>query len=173
MADGFRVGGIKLSLKVAIRQLKVELPTMKPHGSRSTAGSTLVVLLVLTFLAQPGSAMIEVTAEDVKKQQKSPEVLTIQVQSFQEVEKSRDKEVRKTAARVVAKVLKVKRSASKVKVGDTIQIEYERVVSFEPTMGPGEYPALKKGQVSPAFLKRTKSRDIYEPAFGELSFQEL
>jgi hypothetical protein len=68
-----------------------------------------------------------------------------------------------------AKVTAVMRSASNLKVGDFIHIEYFHSTSRVP--GPGPVPLLDQDQVYEAFLSRYSSSDkTYTPAARGKSF---
>ncbi|MGJ8696649.1 MAG: hypothetical protein ACSHYF_10050 [Verrucomicrobiaceae bacterium] len=71
---------------------------------------------------------------------------------------------------VRAKVTAVSKSATKLKVGDEIEIRYRRVFLKGP--GPAPIPELKKGELCPAWLRKNEE-GFYEPAARARSFVEL
>ncbi|MFN2387149.1 MAG: hypothetical protein ABR576_12855 [Thermoanaerobaculia bacterium] len=73
--------------------------------------------------------------------------------------------------RAEAKVERVHRSASGLRVGSVIRIRYEHVRHKEPMAGPSEVPALRRGERPPAFLSRDPESAEYRPAAGGYSFR--
>jgi hypothetical protein len=105
-----------------------------------------------------------------ERQDKAPEALVIKVKSVKTSERteSRAKVIEFT---VEAEVEKVERSASKLAPGAMIKIVYSRSEHFQPIAGPSEIPALKEGQVCPAYL--AGKGDMFSPAAGGYSFETV
>ena len=105
-----------------------------------------------------------------ERQEQAPEALVIKVQSVSQRETKEPKW--KTVEFVVkAEVQKVERSATKLKPGATIEIRYSQRHYSEPMAGPSEVPALKEGQVCPAYL--SGDGKMYSPAAGGYSFETV
>src|ERR1700730_16808577 len=86
-----------------------------------------------------------------ERQEKAPEALVIKVQSVSKQETTGEnwKQIEFT---VKAEVQKVERSATRLAPGATIEIRYSQRHYSRPIVGPSEVPALKEGQVCPAYL---------------------
>jgi len=124
----------------------------------------LVLVAVIDVRAElPPSAYKE-------RQDKAPEVLVIKVKSVKTSE-STEPRAKVTEFTVEAEVGKVERSATKLAPGVIIKIVYSRREHSQPIAGPSEVPALKEGQVCPAYLSR--EGDIYSPAAGGYSFETV
>jgi hypothetical protein len=104
-------------------------------------------------------------------QQAAPEVLTIKVHK---VDSRREKQEwgTRTFVSVVARVVSVQRTQSKLKAGQFIRINYSRDQHTQPLAGPGLVPLLKVWQEVPAFLRKNKDR-TYAPAAGGFSFETV
>ena len=72
---------------------------------------------------------------------------------------------------MTAEVRKVERSATMLAPGATIEIRYSQRHYSQPIAGPSEVPALKEGQVCPAYLSGDAKR--YSPAAGGYSFETV
>ena len=105
-----------------------------------------------------------------ERQDKAPEALVIKVRSVsqRETTEERWKEIEFT---VKAEVQKVERSATKLTPGAMIEIWYSQRHHFKPMVGPSEIPALKEGQVCPAYLAAEGKG--YSPAAGAHSFETV
>lgn len=118
-----------------------------------------------------GSAQAELPPSAYKeRQERAPEFLVIKVRS---VSKRQTKEERwkQIDFTVEAEVQKVERSASKLTKGAVIQIRYIQRHYSQPIAGPSEVPALKEGQVCPAYL--SGDGKVYSPAAGGYSFETV
>ena len=127
-----------------------------------------------------GMIAIVVTAKAVRaelppyvykeEQGKAPEALVIKVRSVSKRETAEEnwKQIEFT---VKAEVQKVERSATKLAPGATIEIRYSQRHYSQPMAGPSEVPALKEGQVCPAYL--TAAGKTYSPAAGGYSFETI
>jgi hypothetical protein len=78
---------------------------------------------------------------------------------------------KQTEFTVDAEVQKVHRSATKLTPGTVIQIRYSQRHYSQPIAGPSEVPALKEGQVCPAYL--SGEGKVYSPAAGRYSFETV
>ena len=118
-----------------------------------------------------GSAQAELPPSAYKeRQERAPEFLVIKVRSVskRETKEERWKQIDFT---VEAEVQKVERSASKLTKGAVIQIRYIQRHYSQPIAGPSEVPALKEGQVCPAYL--SGDGKVYSPAAGGYSFETV
>ena len=105
-----------------------------------------------------------------ERQEKAPEALVIKVRSVSKRETS-DKERTLIEFTVKAEVEKVDRSATKLSPGALIEIHYTQTHYSQPIVGPSEVPALKEGQVCPAYL--AGEGKTYSPAAGGYSFETV
>ena len=105
-----------------------------------------------------------------ERQEKAPEALVIKVRSVsrRESNEAKGKQIEFT---VRAEVQKVERSATKLAPGATIEIRYSQRQYSQPIAGPSEVPALKEGQVCPAYLTGSGEGKVYSPAAGGHSFE--
>ena len=120
-------------------------------------------------------ALIDVRAElppsaYKERQDKAPEALVIKVKSVKTSERTEPR-AKVTEFMVEAEVEKVERSATKLAPGAIIKIVYSRSEHFQPIAGPSEIPALKEGQVCPAYLSREGA--TFSPAAGGYSFETV
>ena len=127
----------------------------------------LIGLVLMAFI----DARAELPPSAYKERQdKAPEALVIKIKSVKTSE-SMEPRAKVTEFTVEAEVQKVERSATKLATGAIIKIVYSRREHFQPIAGPSEIPALKEGQVCPAYL--TREGDIYSPAAGGYSFETV
>ena len=110
-------------------------------------------------------------------QDKAPEVLTIRVGAVKpavtsERHRSGDGMLIHTRVEAEATVEKVERSASGLKPGDTIRIQYLSTRAEPPMAGPRPLPVLKRGEAYPAFLLGV-SKGVYAPTAKGASFEPL
>ena len=103
-------------------------------------------------------------------QGRAPEALVIKVQSVSRRETTEEnwKQIEFT---VKADVQTVERSATKLTPRATIEIRYSQRHYSQPIVGPSEVPALKEGQVCPAYL--SGDGKTYSPAAGGYSFETI
>lgn len=133
--------------------------------------ATSRILAFLSALVMVGRIHAELPPSAYKERQdKAPEALVIKVRSVSKRETSA-KERRVTEFTVKAEVERVERSATKLSAGTMIAIYYTQTHHSRPMAGPSEIPALKEGQVCPAYLSREGF--IYAPAAGGYSFQTV
>ena len=107
-----------------------------------------------------------------QRQQAAPEAVEIEVRSVKAT-KARKLTHTLITNEVEAVVQKVSRSATGLKPGAMIRIEYTQRRYDEPIAGPSEVPSLKEGQVCPAYLTQAKVPDVYLPAAGGYSFNTV
>lgn len=105
----------------------------------------------------------------IERQKKAPEALTIRVLSVRTRET--DGEQFKTIAVTVrARVLKVQRTATKLRRNSEIEIQYVHREHKVPIAGPSEVPILDRGREYPAFLVKDGKARSYSPAAGGWTF---
>jgi hypothetical protein len=127
--------------------------------------------LFAAILAMSDSLQAELPPWAYKeRQEKAPEALVIKVRSVSQRETTEEK-WKQIAFTVSAEVQKVERSATKLTPGATIEIRYSQRHYSQPMVGPSEVPALKEGQVCPAYL--SGDGKIYSPAAGGYSFETV
>lgn len=105
-----------------------------------------------------------------ERQERAPEFLVIKVRSVSKRE-TKESQWKQTDFTVDAEVRKVHRSATKLTPGAVIQIRYSQRHYSQPIAGPSEVPALKEGQVCPAYL--SGDGRVYSPAAGGYSFETV
>jgi hypothetical protein len=105
-----------------------------------------------------------------ERQEKAPEALVIKVRSVSQRE-TKEENWKQIEFTVKADVQKVERSATKLEPGTTIEIRYSQRHYSQPMVGPSEVPALKEGQVCPAYL--SGDGKTYSPAAGGYSFETV
>ena len=74
---------------------------------------------------------------------------------------------------MLAQVLKVGRSKSKVKPDDLITIKYRITTHPAGWVGPGEVPILKEDAETVAYLQSIVGTEDYAPAAGAMSFDRF
>jgi hypothetical protein len=74
---------------------------------------------------------------------------------------------------VDARVQAVERSATHVRRGQRIGIQYERREHKSPLPGPGAVPILEAGKVYPAFLEKPAGQLFFRPVAGSWSFDVI
>ena len=140
----------------------MQTPTSKlRHGLILLSGCALTMTFVQAEL--PPSAYKE-------RQERAPEFLVIKVRSVSTRE-TREPKWKQTDFTVEAEVQKVNRSATQLSPGAAIQIRYTQRHYSQPIAGPSEVPALKEGQVCPAYL--SGDGKVYAPAAGGYSFETV
>jgi hypothetical protein len=125
--------------------------------------------LLCAFIANMGHAELPPWAYK-ERQDKAPEALVIKVRSVSQRE-AKEEKWKRTDFKVEAEVQKVSRSATKLTPGTVIEIRYSQRHYSQPIAGPSEVPALKEGQVCPAYL--SGDGKIYSPAAGGYSFETV
>jgi hypothetical protein len=129
----------------------------------------LSLLLVSALMTSNGPAELPPSAYQ-ERQQNAPEFLVIKVRSVSKRE-TNEANAKRTDFTVEAEVQKVNRSASKLTPGTVIEIRYSQRHYSQPIAGPSEVPALKEGQVCPAYL--SGDGKIFSPAAGGYSFETV
>ncbi len=137
--------------------------------TRSKLRHGLLLLLVYALMVSNGPAELPPSAYR-ERQQAAPEALVIKVRSVSKRE-TKEEKWKRTDFTVEAEVQKVNRSASKLTPGTVIEIRYAQRHYAQPIAGPSEVPALKEGQVCPAYL--SGDGKIYSPAAGGYSFETV
>ena len=101
-------------------------------------------------------------------QKNAPEALTISVEKV----KTSLISISEKSVTVMAKVIRVKRSESKLKRGDSIIIVY-RSIFWKPSgwVGPSSLPVLDEKQIYKAFLRKGEKTIYYFPAAKGKSFK--
>jgi len=131
-----------------------------------------MIRLVTCLLLLPISAVFAELPPSAyeKMQNQAPEVLRVHVLR---VDPSQGKAPDTREVTMLAEVLKVGRSKSRLKPGDMITVKYE-VVSRQPGWtGPGEVPILKQDLETVAYLAPAGSTLEYVPAAGAMSFDRF
>lgn len=108
-------------------------------------------------------------------QDRAPEALTVKVLSVRTTvttERHRAGVVTQTRVEAQAQVERVDRSATGLKPGDALRINYTISRAQPPVEGPRELPLLKGGASTPVFLLAI-SRGVYGPAAKGASFEPL
>lgn len=145
------------------------------HNRRGIGRFAVAVALVLA--ASP-AARAEIEPKYYRDwQMKAPEALTIVPVSVRPVvttgrPRSGEGLLIHTSVEAEAIVESVTRSASGLKPGDSIRIEYKSTRAEPPAAGPRPIPVLKRGQSYPAFLLGV-SKGLYAPAARGASFEPL
>ena len=133
--------------------------------------SRLRLFLILLCALLLDSSRAELPPSAYKEwQEKALEALVIKVQSVGTRETAAEK-WKQIEFTVKAEVQKVERSATKLAPGATIEIRYSQRHYSQPIAGPSEVPALKEGQVCPAYL--SGDGKTYSPAAGGYSFETV
>ena len=129
------------------------------------------LFLMLAYAVMVNGSLAELPPSAYKERQaNASEALVIKVRSVSKRETNEERW--KTAEFTVeAEVQKVNRSASKLTPGAVIQIRYAQRHYWQPMAGPSEVPALKEGQVCPAYL--SGDGKVYSPAAGGYSFETV
>jgi len=101
-------------------------------------------------------------------QENAPEALTIEVKKVETSLISMNEK----SVTIAAKIIRVKRSKSKVKRGDSIIIVYNSTF-WKPSgwVGPSSLPVLEEKQTYKAFLRKSKKNNYYFPAAKGKSFK--
>jgi hypothetical protein len=140
---------------------------MRTTSSKRRHGLSL--LLVYALIMSDGVAELPPSAYQ-ERQQNAPEALVIKVRSVSKRE-TKEANWKRTDFTVAAEVQKVTRSGSKLTPGTVIEILYSQRHYSQPIAGPSEVPALKEGQVCPAYL--SGDGKVYSPAAGGYSFETV
>lgn len=124
------------------------------------------------------SAMVATTAYAelapevyIELQSKAPEVLKIRVDAVASSPEGLFKRSKWTE-NVTATVVDIVRTRSGLKKGDTIHLEYTRIIPEKGWVGPAPAPQLMKGREYMAFLSKTEAGSFSLAARG-LSFVKV
>ena len=131
----------------------------------------LAVAAVVGIVAHRAAAELPPDAYRAK-QRAAPEFLEIKVLTTG-LEANRTGGQTVVKHNVEAEVQTVHRTAMSLRPGARITIQYERRIHDKPMAGPSQVPALKKGQVAPAYLVQAKGEKFYSPAAGGYSFETV
>ena len=123
---------------------------------------SIFTLLILTLQAELPPYVYQ------NYQKNAPEALTISVKKV----KTSLISFSEKSVTVTAKVLRVERSESKVKRGETITIVY-RTTFWRPGgwVGPSSLPMLKEKETVKAFLRKNERHNTYSPDARGKSFK--
>jgi len=132
--------------------------------------TTLLLLFGFLLMLPVHAEMAPGHAE--RRQAKSAEAITIKVLTVKVTTKNTLLAKTENVS-ATAEVTGVTRSAKKLKVGDTIKIEYKRSFSRFPEAGASPAPVLKKGAEHPAFLRSAAKAGVFEPDVFSYSFKKL
>jgi hypothetical protein len=103
-------------------------------------------------------------------QEKSPEALTIKVESVR-ISTTDEPRFKRLDITAEARVEAVIRSAAGLKPGDAIRITYVHLYRKQPLAGPSEPDVLQKGRSYPAFLVKSEKNEVYTTAARGYSFR--
>ena len=139
---------------------------MRARGFRRILEAMKLVGMLLTLLGLMVSANAELPPSAyLQMQEGASEKIEIKVEAVKHQHIFRKQEW------VSAVVTKVMKSASKLKVGDKIEIKY-RHEPLRGAVGPSPIPKLDKGKSYPAWLRKTKEGH-FEPAARGMSFEKI
>jgi hypothetical protein len=127
-------------------------------------------MVILLGLSQAVQANLS-PREYRRMQREAPEELRIEVLGVHE-RPLRERE-REFEIVVDAKVLRINRTAARIRDGEVIKITYIRHRRERPLPGPGEPPLLEQGKSYPAFLMKADGPRRFKPAAGSFSFERL
>ncbi|HJT81074.1 MAG TPA: hypothetical protein VJ719_07750 [Chthoniobacterales bacterium] len=127
--------------------------------------------IALFSLAVAISAMYAELPPQVYRQyqDEAPEAVSLTVRSVKQAEKE-EKEFTLISIVAEARIDKVTRSASGLRPGDVIRIEYQHRKDKEPVPGPSQPDIVAEGKTYPAFLRK-QSDGSYGIAAGGFSFK--
>jgi hypothetical protein len=129
---------------------------------------SIIVVLVVSL----ATVRAELPPDAYRSMQgKAPEALRV---TIEKVVVSKAKEMKATVSKISAqaRVDEVKRTATKLKPGDVIQISYQQRRHSVPMAGPSEPDIVEKGRTYPAFLRKGDGGK-YNVAAGGYSFRKL
>ena len=112
----------------------------------------------------------DASAADAQNQ--ASEAVTIKVQRVEEKPIAGDGPRRFVEIAMTATVFRVKRSATKLKPGDIVEIRYGRRISPPPTPSDWTHPKFSADRILPAFIQQVQGQNYYEPDAGRWSFEE-
>jgi len=131
--------------------------------------SRLLTVILLTLFTTVALAELPPSAYE-KMQSTAPEVLRIKVLRV-DVQPTGKQETREIT--MLAEVLKVGRSGTKIKPTDMITVKYTVTTHQSGWVGPGEVPILKDDAETVAYLKPLQEVQEYAPAAGVMSFDHF
>ncbi len=145
------------------------------HSPRFQAVLALLLTLTAsTCLAPPARAELPPRAYS-GMQRAAPELLQIEVTGVRQEKQSETEDLKILSVVVEAKVLVVKRTATRLKAGARITIQYEdRLPKRSGYIQEDAIPVLSKGDKCPAYLQQqTDQPAVYEPAAGSYTFEKF
>ena len=126
-----------------------------------------LLLILLSFVGLIASVQAELPPEAyLGLQAAAPEKIEIKIEAVKHQHIFRRQEL------VSAVVTKVTKSASKLKVGDKIQIKYRHSPLRRGEVGPSPVPQLDRGKTYPAWLEKNEEGH-FEPAARGMSFEKV
>ncbi|MFD2255320.1 hypothetical protein ACFSSA_01410 [Luteolibacter algae] len=134
---------------------------------------SLCLVLAAIFVTSLES-QAELAPEAYRKMQlSSPEALTIQVVDITSTRTGLFDFSGDRAQEVTAKIIKVERTITGLKIGDHIVIRYISENPGRKIAGPGPIAKLEKGRIYPAWLEISAGKTSYSPAARRASFSPL
>ncbi len=133
----------------------------------------LLTLSAGALLAPPARAVLPPGVYS-GMQRAAPEVLQIEVTAVWQQKQSETRELKIMGVVVEARVLAVKRTATRLKAGARITIHYEDQLPKTPGyINENNLAPLAKGDRCPAYLQQTANQPAaYEPAAGTYTFEK-
>jgi hypothetical protein len=141
------------------------------HSFRLKTVILVGVSFVLLFLGRPAQAELAPAVYE-QMQQQAPEYLRVEVLRVR-TSRTVYRDFVDVAVTVDARVGAVERSATGLRPGQRIRIQYERREHKYPLAGPSAVPLLEAGKFYPAFLEREGNARFFRPAAGGYSFQVI
>lgn len=133
----------------------------------------LITAVVSVLIAIPLAIRAELPPQVYKDYQAhSPEVLTIMVNSVT-VAKTDEVNGMRRDIMAEASVQAIKRSATRLRMGDTIRINYSDYTYKRPMPGPGQPEIVGEGRTYSAYLVKSDKDGTYVLAAGGRSFSSL
>lgn len=134
---------------------------------------TVLIAILLAGLVLFSGARAELPPDAYAEMQAaSPEALVIRVDK---VEQKKTRSPYGTRLDIVAKaaVIDVKRTATGLKAGQTIEIRYTHFRHDQPIAGPSEPTIVQEGESYPAFLRKDDAKPAYGLAARGASFRKI
>ncbi len=144
------------------------------HSPRIQAILVLLLTLSAGALLAPHALAVLPPGAYSGMQRAAPEFLHIEVTAVRQKKKSETKDFKIMSVVVEAKVLAVKRTATRLKAGARITIQYEnRLPKRSGYIKENDVPVLSKGDKCPAYLQQKANQPVaYEPAAGTYTFEK-
>ena len=144
------------------------------HSPRCKVVLVLLLTLWTGALLAPYARAVLPPGAYRSMQRAAPELLQIEVTAVRQKKQSEDKDLKIMSVVVEARVLAVKRTATRLKAGALITIQYEdRLPKRSGYIKENAVPVLSKGDKCPAYLRqRADQPAAYEPAAGSYTFEK-